>query len=93
MFALTALLVFLFDGEKRIRMARAGLYGIFASQTNDIAIGLPIIQSIYPPFVCYLLLSAIPQLAIVNAIGFAMLARGMRENDAVNAVLSSCFYI
>ncbi len=29
-------------------IARAGIYGIFTTQSNDFALGLPILQTMYP---------------------------------------------
>jgi predicted permease len=60
---------------------RAGLYGIFTTQSNDFAIGLPIVQALYQDsdmmngfhYISYIYLVAPISLGIINPIGFLML--------------------
>uniref|UniRef100_A0A8D8UIQ9 Integral membrane protein GPR155 n=2 Tax=Cacopsylla melanoneura TaxID=428564 RepID=A0A8D8UIQ9_9HEMI len=57
--------------------ARAGLYAIFTTQTNDYALGVPIVQALYdkvhPEFQSYLYLLAPVNLTILNPFGFICL--------------------
>ncbi|XP_011402850.1 PREDICTED: integral membrane protein GPR155-like isoform X2 [Amphimedon queenslandica] len=62
------------------KIGRSGLYGIFATQSNDFALGLPIVEALYSKddpggfnFSSYLYLFAPISLAIINPIGFFML--------------------
>ncbi|VVC29895.1 Hypothetical protein CINCED_3A002443 [Cinara cedri] len=65
-------------------MARAGLFAIFCTQSNDFAIGAPIFEALYkynhPYFVSYLYLVAPINLIILNPFGFAMMELG-KEYD------------
>ena len=53
---------------------KAGLYAIFATQSNDFALGSPIVEAVYgkthPNYVGYLYLMAPISLVILNPIGF-----------------------
>ena len=53
--------------------AKAGLYAIFTTQSNDFALGTPILEAIYgvkhPDFPSYLYLFAPISLVILNPIG------------------------
>ena len=53
--------------------SRAGLYAIFATQSNDFALGSPIVDAVYgkthPNYVGYLYLMAPISLVILNPIG------------------------
>ncbi|XP_039296916.1 integral membrane protein GPR155-like [Nilaparvata lugens] len=64
--------------------ARAGLYAIFCTQSNDFAIGYPIIsalyQKIHPDFVSYLYLVAPVNLVILNPFGFVLMEIGKRRS-------------
>ena len=55
----------------------AGLYGIFCTQSNDFAVGYPLLTSLYhdkhPDFADYLYVLASIQLAIINPIGLVMM--------------------
>uniref|UniRef100_A0A7N5ZU47 DEP domain-containing protein n=1 Tax=Anabas testudineus TaxID=64144 RepID=A0A7N5ZU47_ANATE len=57
------------------RYSKAGLYAIFATQSNDFALGYPIVdalyQSTYPEYLQYIYLVAPISLMILNPIGFA----------------------
>jgi len=58
-------------------LGRAGLYGMFSTQSNDFAMGYPIMQVLYsgsyPELLQYIYLLAPIQLCILNPIGFAFL--------------------
>ncbi|XP_054266157.1 integral membrane protein GPR155 isoform X2 [Macrosteles quadrilineatus] len=57
--------------------ARAGLYAIFCTQSNDFAIGFPIVVALYktlhPDYVSYLYLLAPVSLVILNPFGFVLM--------------------
>ncbi|XP_070770945.1 lysosomal cholesterol signaling protein [Enoplosus armatus] len=56
------------------RYSKAGLYSIFATQSNDFALGYPIVealyQSTYPEYLQYIYLVAPVSLMLLNPIGF-----------------------
>ncbi|XP_030614792.1 integral membrane protein GPR155 [Archocentrus centrarchus] len=58
------------------RYSKAGLYSIFATQSNDFALGYPIVealyQSTYPEYLQYIYLVAPVSLMFLNPIGFAL---------------------
>ncbi|XP_026231756.1 integral membrane protein GPR155 [Anabas testudineus] len=58
------------------RYSKAGLFSIFATQSNDFALGYPIVealyQSTYPEYLQYIYLVAPVSLMILNPIGFAL---------------------
>uniref|UniRef100_A0A3Q3EKW9 G protein-coupled receptor 155b n=1 Tax=Labrus bergylta TaxID=56723 RepID=A0A3Q3EKW9_9LABR len=58
------------------RYSKAGLYAIFATQSNDFALGYPIVdalyRSTYPEYLQYIYLVAPVSLMILNPIGFAL---------------------
>ena len=63
---------------------RAALYAIFCTQSNDFALGFPVLQAIYgakhPEYPMYLYLLAPVSLALLNPIGFILMEVGkMRE--------------
>lgn len=62
---------------------RAALFAIFATQSNDFAIGYPMIDALYssthPEYASYLYLMAPISLAILNPIGFVLLEIGKRR--------------
>ncbi|KAM7380525.1 hypothetical protein PAMP_003815 [Pampus punctatissimus] len=57
------------------RYSKAGLFSIFATQSNDFALGYPIVealyQSTYPEYLQYIYLVAPISLMLLNPIGFA----------------------
>ncbi|XP_022596091.1 integral membrane protein GPR155 [Seriola dumerili] len=57
------------------RYSKAGLFAIFATQSNDFALGYPIVealyQSTYPEYLQYIYLVAPVSLMLLNPIGFA----------------------
>lgn len=56
------------------RFSKAGLYSIFATQSNDFALGYPIVAALYkntyPEYIQYIYLVAPVSLMILNPIGF-----------------------
>lgn len=58
-------------------LGKAGMYGIFCSQSNDLALGLPLVKAMYsdvhPDYVNYLYLMATISLVILNPIGFILM--------------------
>uniref|UniRef100_A0A8C4PZ68 Uncharacterized protein n=1 Tax=Eptatretus burgeri TaxID=7764 RepID=A0A8C4PZ68_EPTBU len=58
------------------RLAKAGLYAIFITQSNDFALGLPIVQALYkdsnPEFLQFLYMVAPISLLILNPVGFLL---------------------
>ncbi|MBN3300293.1 GP155 protein, partial [Amia calva] len=57
------------------RLSKAGLFSIFATQSNDFALGYPIVEALYkdtyPEYLQYIYLVAPVSLMILNPIGFA----------------------
>uniref|UniRef100_H2V780 G protein-coupled receptor 155 n=1 Tax=Takifugu rubripes TaxID=31033 RepID=H2V780_TAKRU len=58
------------------RYSKAGLFSIFATQSNDFALGYPIVEALYkstyPEYVQYIYLVAPVSLIVLNPIGFAL---------------------
>ncbi|CAL8298538.1 unnamed protein product [Merluccius merluccius] len=58
------------------RYSKAGLYAIFATQSNDFALGYPIVDALYrttyPEYLQYIYLVAPVSLMFLNPIGFAL---------------------
>ncbi|XP_061141515.1 lysosomal cholesterol signaling protein [Syngnathus typhle] len=69
------------------RYGKAGLYAIFATQSNDFALGYPIVdalyRSTYPEYLQYIYLVAPVSLMLLNPIGFALceMQRWRRRTD------------
>ncbi|XP_060802444.1 lysosomal cholesterol signaling protein [Amyelois transitella] len=71
--------------SKPINLGRAGIFAIFCTQSNDFALGYPIINAIYkeshPEYAQYLYLMAPISLAILNPIAFVLMEiNKQREN-------------
>ena len=64
-------------------LARSGLYAIFCTQSNDFALGYPIVAALYskthPEYPSYLYLVAPVSLVILNPIAFLMMEIGKRK--------------
>uniref|UniRef100_G3PDX8 G protein-coupled receptor 155b n=1 Tax=Gasterosteus aculeatus aculeatus TaxID=481459 RepID=G3PDX8_GASAC len=75
MFALVCVLTLMVAGPD-CRYSKAGLYAIFATQSNDFALGYPIVdalyRSTYPEYLQYIYLVAPVSLMLLNPIGFAL---------------------
>ncbi|XP_057703503.1 integral membrane protein GPR155-like [Corythoichthys intestinalis] len=69
------------------RYGKAGLYAIFATQSNDFALGYPIVdalyRSTYPEYLQYIYLVAPVSLMLLNPVGFALceVQRWRRRTD------------
>ncbi|XP_076858919.1 lysosomal cholesterol signaling protein [Brachyhypopomus gauderio] len=61
--------------SKETRFSKAGLFSIFATQSNDFALGYPIVEALYrnthPEYLQYIYLVAPISLILLNPIGFA----------------------
>ncbi|RXG72841.1 Integral membrane protein [Armadillidium vulgare] len=68
-----------------IDFGKAGIYAIFSTQSNDFALGYPIVAALYgkdhPDFASYLYLAAPISLAFLNPIGFILMEIGRRRRD------------
>ncbi|XP_019713171.1 integral membrane protein GPR155 [Hippocampus comes] len=73
-FAIVCFLTLLVSNPES-RYSKAGLYSIFATQSNDFALGYPIVkalyESTYPEYLQYIYLVAPVSLMLLNPIGFA----------------------
>ena len=67
--------------------SRAGLYAIFATQSNDFALGSPIVDAVYgkthPNYVGYLYLMAPISLVILNPVGFVLMELGKHQENEI----------
>ncbi|XP_053292431.1 LOW QUALITY PROTEIN: integral membrane protein GPR155 [Pleuronectes platessa] len=74
-FVLVCVLTLIVAGPEN-RYSKAGLYAIFATQSNDFALGYPIVdalyRSTYPEYLQYIYLVAPVSLMLLNPIGFAL---------------------
>lgn len=72
--------------QRPASFGKAGLYAIAASQSNDFALGYPLIMHLYdkmqPTFSHYLYLVAPIQLAFLNPIAFIMMEYGRTHEDS-----------
>ncbi|KAG6442239.1 integral membrane protein GPR155 [Manduca sexta] len=63
--------------SKPLNLGRAGIFAIFCTQSNDFALGLPIITALYekshPEYALYLYLMAPISLAILNPVAFVLM--------------------
>ncbi|KAJ9580870.1 hypothetical protein L9F63_023951, partial [Diploptera punctata] len=72
--------------SRPLNPGRAGLFAIFCTQSNDFAIGYPIVVSLYqkthPDYASYLYLMAPISLAILNPLAFVLMEISKRKNSA-----------
>lgn len=69
--------------------AKAGLYAIFCTQSNDFAIGFPIVLSVYGknhPFLSYVWLLAPINLVMLNPLGFVLMELGQRKGEGTSTL-------
>ncbi|PZC84267.1 hypothetical protein B5X24_HaOG205462 [Helicoverpa armigera] len=70
--------------SKPLNLGRAGIFAIFCTQSNDFALGYPIIHALYqkthPEYALYLYLMAPISLAILNPIAFVLMEIN-KQND------------
>ncbi|KOB69592.1 Uncharacterized protein OBRU01_07978 [Operophtera brumata] len=63
--------------SKPVNLGRAGIFAIFCTQSNDFALGYPIIHALYekthPEYALYLYLMAPISLAILNPVAFVLM--------------------
>ncbi|XP_059478612.1 integral membrane protein GPR155 isoform X2 [Neocloeon triangulifer] len=71
--------------SRPVNLGRAGLFSIFCTQSNDFAIGYPIVAALYqkshPEFPSYLYLAAPISLVILNPLGFVLMELGKRRES------------
>ncbi|XP_053656255.1 lysosomal cholesterol signaling protein isoform X2 [Cherax quadricarinatus] len=71
-----------------VDFGKAGLFAIFCTQSNDFALGYPIIAALYgkthPEFALYLYLVAPISLVLLNPIGFILMEVGKRRKHSQN---------
>ncbi|KAL7881832.1 hypothetical protein AOLI_G00086810 [Acnodon oligacanthus] len=69
------------------RFSKAGLFSIFATQSNDFALGYPIVEALYrnthPEYLQYIYLVAPVSLMVLNPIGFAFCEVQKRRGEHV----------
>ncbi|XP_063930387.1 lysosomal cholesterol signaling protein [Zophobas morio] len=74
-----------------VNLGRAGIFAIFCTQSNDFAIGYPIVAALYktthPDYASYLYLMAPISLAILNPISFIFMEIGRRRAGNTTDVL------
>uniref|UniRef100_A0A8C2AKR6 G protein-coupled receptor 155a n=1 Tax=Cyprinus carpio TaxID=7962 RepID=A0A8C2AKR6_CYPCA len=62
--------------DRESRFSKAGLFSIFATQSNDFALGFPIVEALYrnthPEYLQYIYLVAPVSLMVLNPLGFAL---------------------
>uniref|UniRef100_A0A915HYB9 Integral membrane protein GPR155 n=1 Tax=Romanomermis culicivorax TaxID=13658 RepID=A0A915HYB9_ROMCU len=79
-FTIVCFITFLLSGD----YGKAGLYAIFATQSNDMALGYPIARSLYskshPDYPRYIYLLMPVSLIILNPIGFLLMEIGKRHH-------------
>ncbi|XP_028179036.1 integral membrane protein GPR155 isoform X1 [Ostrinia furnacalis] len=79
--------------SKPINFGRAGIFAIFCTQSNDFALGYPIINAIYekthPEYALYLYLMAPISLAILNPIAFVLMEINKQKEICQRAQITS----
>ncbi|XP_059417421.1 integral membrane protein GPR155-like [Carassius carassius] len=62
--------------DRESRFSKAGIFSIFATQSNDFALGFPIVEALYrnthPEYLQYIYLVAPVSLMVLNPLGFAL---------------------
>lgn len=73
-----------------VDMSKSGLFAIFCTQSNDFALGFPIVAALYskshPAYPSYLYLMAPISLVILNPIAFLFMELGKRRTDASTSI-------
>ncbi|KAK3108383.1 hypothetical protein FSP39_006715 [Pinctada imbricata] len=79
--------------KRPLNFGYAGLFGIFVTQSNDFALGYPILQALYeeshPEYLKYIYLIAPISIVFLNPIGFTMLEIQKRKTIIAEASSSS----
>lgn len=83
-----AVIIVTFLISRQVHLGRAGIFAIFCTQSNDFALGYPIINALYtkthPEYALYLYLMAPISLAILNPVAFVLMEiQKQKENAAV----------
>ncbi|CAG9770867.1 unnamed protein product [Ceutorhynchus assimilis] len=82
----TVIIVTLLVGRP-VNLGRAGIFAIFCTQSNDFAIGYPIVAALYknthPEYASYLYLVAPINLAVLNPVAFILMEIHKKRNLAV----------
>ena len=75
-------------------LSRAAMFAMFSTQTNDFAMGVPLLEAVLGdhPYTSYLYLVAPISLVILNPIGFIILETG-RETDGERTLLRSVLVV
>ncbi|XP_017878429.1 integral membrane protein GPR155 [Ceratina calcarata] len=83
--------------KRRTNPGCAALFAIFTTQSNDFAIGYPMIDALYgvthPEYAAYLYLMAPISLAILNPIGFVLLEIGKRYEEDNRSYMNMIYSI
>lgn len=76
LFALAVAATVLLGRRQSNRLAVAAIHGIFSTQSNDFALGMPIVQALYsvshPEYPSYLFVLALGTFVLLNPAGFIM---------------------
>eukprot|EP00667_Euglena_gracilis_P003550 EG_transcript_3559 len=83
MLIMVAIVLLMSRAPMGVRLKKAGILGMFVTMTNDVAIGLPIVQAVYPQFASYLYLPQ--QYLLFNPLALVLLELGVAY-DAKAAV-------
>lgn len=80
-FALVFLFSFVIDRSAEAPLSVSSLRAMASTQSNDFALGLPVLNALFPPnIVQYLFLTAPIQLVLINPFGFILLEFGKRNS-------------
>ncbi|KAH9494965.1 hypothetical protein Btru_020700 [Bulinus truncatus] len=86
--------------KRPINLGYAAIFGIFATQSNDFALGYPIVQALYgkthPEFLKYLYLIAPISLVLINPIGFTLMEIHKHksvEDESSSKVKTAVFHV
>ncbi|XP_005107005.1 integral membrane protein GPR155 isoform X2 [Aplysia californica] len=94
--ALVTLLV-----KRPLNLGYAGIFGIFGTQSNDFALGYPIVQALYgethPEYLKYIYLAAPISLVLLNPIGFTLMEvhrhRTVREESQGSGIGTAILHV
>ncbi|XP_067650472.1 lysosomal cholesterol signaling protein-like isoform X2 [Haliotis asinina] len=75
--------------KRPLNLGCAGLYGIFSTQSNDFAVGYPILQALYqnshPDYLQYIYLVAPISLVFLNPLGFVLIEIHKGRSESVDS--------
>ncbi|XP_071102549.1 lysosomal cholesterol signaling protein-like isoform X1 [Haliotis cracherodii] len=79
--------------KRPLNLGYAGLNGIFSTQSNDFALGYPILQALYqnnhPEYLQYIYLVAPISLVFLNPLGFVLMEIHKRRTESVDSTHST----